>query len=82
VKLGFGSSTNPLQTQLLELNLGVGALPNGPKIYQKTHKLNGISKTFKKLTTSKGGNRHKFIARNRTHLVDIIQVKNSFKMDI
>nr|BAD36322.1 hypothetical protein [Oryza sativa Japonica Group]BAD36324.1 hypothetical protein [Oryza sativa Japonica Group] len=30
VELGLGSSTTPLQTQLLELNLGVGAVPNRP----------------------------------------------------
>jgi hypothetical protein len=32
VELGLGSSTTPLQTQLLELNLGVGAVPNRPYI--------------------------------------------------
>ncbi|EAY89819.1 hypothetical protein OsI_11366 [Oryza sativa Indica Group] len=30
VELGLGSSTTPLQTQLLELYIGVGAVPNRP----------------------------------------------------
>jgi hypothetical protein len=34
-----GSSTTPLQTQLLELNLGVGAVPNRPVHNEKCHEL-------------------------------------------
>jgi hypothetical protein len=35
VEPGLDCSTTLFQTQLLELNLGVGALPNGPLVIAK-----------------------------------------------